>query len=68
VSGSSLSIRLPSLVVWLSFGLRDPDTDPEAGEAHEGFAQLEVALPSRLDNNIGLTGRRQTWHATASES
>ena len=40
--------------MWLSFGLRDPGTDPGAGEAQEGFAQLEVALPSRLDKHIGI--------------
>jgi hypothetical protein len=48
--GLSLSFRLPTLVVWLSFGLRGPGVAPGRGEAQEGFARLEVALPSRLDN------------------
>jgi hypothetical protein len=39
--------------VWLSFGLRDPGTVPGQGEAQEGFAQLEVAVPSQLDNHSG---------------
>ena len=47
--GLSLSHRLPTLVVWLSFGLRGPGV-AGPGEAQEGFAQLEVAVPSRLDN------------------
>jgi hypothetical protein len=49
-SGPSLSLRLPTLVVWLSFGLRGPGVANGSGEAQEGFAQLEAALPSRLDN------------------
>ena len=44
--GSSLSIRLPALVVWLSFGLRGPGAAVAAGEAQEGFVLLEVAVPS----------------------
>ena len=44
--GSSLSIRLLALVVWLSFGLRGPGAAMERGEAQEGFALLEVAVPS----------------------
>src|SRR6476469_2530033 len=47
--GSSLSLRLPTLVVWLSFGLRGPGVAPELGEAQEGSVPLEAALPSRLD-------------------
>lgn len=50
--GLSLSHRLPTLVVWLSFGLRRPGVAPGRGEAQEGFARLEVALPSRLDNQV----------------
>jgi hypothetical protein len=50
VSGSSLSIRLPTLVVWLSFGLRGPGAAVERGEAQEGFALLEVAVPSLLED------------------
>ncbi len=49
--GSSLSFRLPALVVWLSFGLRGPGAAMERGEAQEGFAQLEVAVPSWLGKN-----------------
>ena len=49
--GSSLSLRLPTLVVWLSFGLRGPGAAMERGEAQEGFAQLEVAVPSWLGKN-----------------
>jgi hypothetical protein len=47
--GLSLSHRLPTLVVWLSFGLRGSGVVPGRGEAQEGFAQLEVAVPSQLD-------------------
>jgi hypothetical protein len=50
VPGSSLSIRLPTLVVWLSFGLRGPGCRSERGEAQEGFALLEVAVPSLLED------------------
>ena len=49
--GSSLSIRLPTLVVWLSFGLRGPGAAVERGEAQEGFVLLEVAVPSPLPGN-----------------
>ena len=51
VPGWSLSFRLPALVVWLSFGLRGPGAAMERGEAQEGFAQLEVAVPSWLGKN-----------------
>ena len=50
VPGLSLSYAAAhAWVVWLSFGLRGPGT-AGPGEAQEGFALLEVALPSRLDN------------------
>jgi hypothetical protein len=42
-------MRLPTLVVWLSFGLRGPGAAGELGEAQEGFVLLEVAVPSWLD-------------------
>jgi hypothetical protein len=48
--GLSLSFRLPTLVVWLSFGLRGPGVVLGPGEAREGFVALEAALPSRLDS------------------
>ena len=48
--GSSLSFRLPALVVWFSSGLRGPDA-VVSGEAQEGSAQLEVAVPSWLGRN-----------------
>jgi hypothetical protein len=35
--------------VWLSFGLRGPGVVRRAGEAQEGFVELEVAVPSTLD-------------------
>ncbi|MEV1319939.1 transposase [Micromonospora arborensis] len=48
--------------MWLSFGLRGPGVAPGRGEA-QGFAQLEVALPSRLDNPGGSSiGGRGEWH------
>src|SRR5215207_3423690 len=47
--GLSLSHRLPTLVVWLSLGLRGPGVARRAGEAREGFAKLEAAVPSSLD-------------------
>jgi hypothetical protein len=51
VPGLSLSHPLPTPGMWLSSGLRSPGTAAsEEGEAQEGFAQLEVALPSRLAN------------------
>lgn len=42
-------IGCPRLTVWLSFCLRAPDT---AGRERlkEGFALLEAAVPSRLEN------------------
>ena len=49
--GTSLSIRLPTLVVWLSFGLRGLGAAVERGEAQEGFVLLEVAVPSPLPGN-----------------
>jgi hypothetical protein len=52
--------------VWLSFGLRDPGA-ARAGEAQEGFAQLEVAVPSRPDNPVGTSVGRNTWHQKSSE-
>ena len=48
--GSSLSFRLPTLVVWLSFGART-GCRGERGEAQEGLVQLEVAVPSWLGKN-----------------
>jgi hypothetical protein len=42
--------RLPTLVVWLSFGLRGLGVALGPGEAQEGFVALEAALPSRLDS------------------
>jgi Transposase len=48
-TGPSLSFRLPTLVVWLSHGLRGLGAACGRGEAQEGFARLEVAVPSRLD-------------------
>ena len=50
--GPSLSIRLPTLVVWLSSGLREPGAAVQWGEAQEGFVLLELAVPSPLP---GLT-------------
>ena len=38
--GSSLSFRLPTLVAWLSFGLRGPGIDTVSGE------WLKRGLPS----------------------
>ena len=43
--GPSLSLRLPALGAWLSSGLRGRGRRGQ-GEAQEGFAQLEVAVPS----------------------
>ena len=57
--GSSLSIRLPALVVWLSFGLRGPGAAMERGEAQEGFALLEVAVPSLPGD--GRTSEQEDW-------
>jgi hypothetical protein len=45
VPGSSLSIRLPTLVVWLSFGLRGPGTVGKE-RLKRGLLVLEVAVPS----------------------
>jgi hypothetical protein len=45
VPGSSLSIRLPTLVVWLSFGLRGPGAVGEK-RLKRGVLVLEVAVPS----------------------
>ena len=59
--GLSLSHRLPTLVVWLSFGPRSAGV-ARPGEAQEGFAQLEVALPSRLDNHIGSSDGSWAWN------
>jgi transposase len=58
--GLSLSHQLPTLVVWLSFGLRGPGAVRRAGEAREGFAKLEAAVPSTLDIPGGASngGRR----------
>jgi hypothetical protein len=41
----SLSHRLPTALVWLSFGLRIPDA-AKVGVAQEGIALLEAAVPS----------------------
>jgi hypothetical protein len=46
VPGSSLSIRLPTLVVWLSFGLRGPGAAGSEERLKRGLPQLEVAVPS----------------------
>ena len=43
--GSSRSIRLPTLVVWLSFGLRGPGTVGKE-RLKRGLPALEVAVPS----------------------
>ena len=48
-------IGCPRLVVWLSHGLRGPGI-AEQGEAQEGSARLEVALPSLLDVPSGSCG------------
>jgi hypothetical protein len=44
VLGPSLSLRLPALGAWLSSACADGRRGQ--GEAQEGFAQLEVAVPS----------------------
>ena len=41
---------------------------PGPGEAQEGFAQLEVALPSRLDNHIGSSIGSRAWSKQQSGS
>ena len=60
MSGPSLRLRLPTLPgfgpVWLSHGMRGPGT-AESEEAQEGFAQLEVALPTRLDDQYRIEHR-----------
>src|SRR5215207_8966271 len=56
--GLSLSHRLPTLVVWLSLGLRGPGVARRAGEAQEGFAKLEAAVPSSLGTPGGASIRR----------
>lgn len=48
-AGLSLSFRLPTRVLRLSSGLRSPERRLRAGRGPEGNAQLEVAMPSRLD-------------------
>src|SRR4029450_12820104 len=63
--GSSLSFRLPTLVVWLSFCLRGPGVVSGPGEAQEGFVALEAALPSRLDNQQWIGHRRTCISFTA---
>jgi hypothetical protein len=50
-------MRLPTLVVWLSFGLRGPGAAVERGEAQEGFVLLEVAVPSPLPGNHSRAGQ-----------
>jgi hypothetical protein len=59
VPGSSLSHRLPTLVVWLSFGLRGPGT---AGKERlkRGLLVLEVAVPSS-PWPLSAAGRRSRW-------
>ena len=37
----------------------------EPGEAQEGFARLEAALPSRLDNHKWIEDRRTSWERVA---
>jgi hypothetical protein len=51
VPGSSLSIRLPALVVWLSFGLRGPGAAGSEERLKRGLPKLEVAVPSWLGND-----------------
>src|SRR3954454_2203883 len=49
--GPSLSHRLPAFRgVALIWPARAGRRSTELGEAQDGFAQLEVAVPSRLDN------------------
>jgi hypothetical protein len=50
-------MRLPTLVVWLSFGLRGPGAAVERGEAQEGFVLLEVAVPSLLPATNSRAGQ-----------
>lgn len=49
------SIRLPA-TCRVAHGLRGPGA-ARAGEAHEGFARLEVAVPSQLDDPGGSSIR-----------
>lgn len=65
-SGRRSHIGCPRSVVWLSFGLRDPGV-ARTGEAQEGFAQLEVAVPSRSDNHVRTWVGRKPWRETHSE-
>src|SRR4051794_40356140 len=47
----------PAFGGWLFHGLRGPGT-ARAGEAQEGFALLEVAVPSRLEHRRRVDGGR----------
>jgi hypothetical protein len=51
VPGSSLSLRLPTLVVWLSSGLRGPGAAGSGERLKRGLFKLEVAVPSWLGND-----------------
>jgi hypothetical protein len=51
VPGSSLSFRLPALVVWLSSGLRGPGAAVGEERLKRGLFKLEVAVPSWLGKN-----------------
>ena len=50
MSGSSLAIRLPTLGVWLSHGLRGPGAAVSGERLERGLPALEVAVPSWLSN------------------
>jgi hypothetical protein len=54
---------MPTLVVWLSHGLRGPGSVYERGEAQEGFVLLEVAVPFRLENPYWRELRRNRMGA-----
>jgi hypothetical protein len=57
VPGLSLSHRLPTWMVWLSFGLNGSGAAQWVGVAQEEFAQLEVALPSPPRTLLSKVGR-----------
>jgi len=48
VPGSPLAIRLPTLGVWLSHGLRGPGAAVSKERLERGLPALEVAVPSWL--------------------
>jgi hypothetical protein len=62
--GSSLSVRLPTLGVWLSFGLLEPDV-AWAGSGSRGLARLEAALPSRLETGLDRASEGRMGSTTA---